>query len=83
MVSTDIYQVFKLPDRNRVCFRCCDLFTYKCGIGLESCISGQHPYTLKRWLMRIASKESDLNRVGYAYYVGPLLRVEHAAQAAD
>ena len=32
--------------------------------------------------MRIASKESDLNRVGYAYYVGPLLRVEHAAQAA-
>ena len=46
---------------------------------IDQCLSD----ILASSFMRIASKESDLNRVGYAYYVGPLLRVEHAAQAAD
>ena len=46
---------------------------------IDQCLSD----ILASSFMRIASKESDLNRVGYAYYVGPLLRVEHAAQATD
>ena len=46
---------------------------------IDQCLSD----ILASSFLRIASKESDLDRVGYEYYVGPLLRVEHAAQAAD